>query len=73
MDDIGSIDKTERLTHVVIGYQYANAACRQVSDKILDIRYGNWIDTCKRFVEQHERRVCRQCPGNFQAASFAAR
>ena len=50
----------------MVGDEHADAALRQMADEQFDFSHRNWIDAGERLVEQHEYRIGRQRPGNFQ-------
>ena len=71
-EDIGAFADAERLAHVMVGDQHADAAIVQVLHDLLDITDCNRINACERFVEQDEARIGCQCACDFDAATFAA-
>ena len=73
IDDVGAIDQAERLAHIVVGDQHADAARRQVVDQRLDVADGDRVDARERLVEQDERGAAGQRPGDFAAPAFTAR
>src|SRR5690606_29105237 len=72
MNDDGVVYEFERLAHIVIGDEHADAAILQMGDEIADIADGDRIDARKGFVEQHEGRLRRQRARNLDAAALAA-
>ena len=73
VDDIGAIDQAERLAHIVVGDQHADAAALEMAHEILDVADRDRIDAGERLVEQHEGRIARQRAGDFAAPPLAAR
>ena len=60
-------------SYVVVGDQNTDAAVLEEANDALNLNHGDWVDTCKRFVEQNEARISSQCTCDFRAATFAAR
>ena len=58
---------------VVIGDEYADSALRKVTDLVLDVGDGNRIDSGKGLVEQHERGLDCERPGDLDAATLSTR
>ena len=73
MDDVSTVDHSERFTHIVIGDQDADAAACEVSDEVLDIGNRNRIHTSERFIQKHEIRPRGQGAGYFKPTALAAR
>jgi hypothetical protein len=73
VDDVGAVADAERLAHVVVGDQHADAALLQEAHDALDLDHGDRVDAGKRFVEQHEARIGRQRARDLDAAPLAAR
>jgi len=44
MDDIGAVDEAERLAHIVVGDEHADASPLQVPHEVLDVADGDRID-----------------------------
>jgi repressor LexA len=72
-DDVGPVADAERLAHVMVGNQDADAALLQEADDSLDLDHGDRIDAGERLVEQDEARLGRQRAGDFDPAPLAAR
>src|SRR3954468_7805095 len=72
VQDIRAIADAQRLAHIVIREQDADAALLELYDDVLDIDHGDRINACERLVEQDERRRRDQSPGDLQAAPLAA-
>ena len=53
MDDVGAVDQAERLAHIVVGDQHADAARGQVPHELLDVGNRNRVDAGEGLVEQH--------------------
>src|SRR5437763_15351142 len=70
--DVSAVRHTQGLTHVVIGYEDADAATAQIQDDTLDVvdRFG--IDSGERFVQKNELRFSCEGPRNLSSASFAS-
>src|SRR6185436_14417442 len=73
IDDIGAVGQAERLAHIVVGDQNADAATGQVADEVLDVAHRDRIDAGEGLVEQHVVRARRQRPRDFDTATLAAR
>src|SRR5438105_8215502 len=56
VDDVRAVADAERLPHVVIGDQHADAALLEEADDLLDVEHGDGVDTRERLVEQDEAR-----------------
>ena len=73
VDDVGVVANAQRFSYVVVGNQNTDAAVLEEANDALNLNHGDWVDTCKRFVEQNEARIGCQCTCDFRAATFAAR
>src|SRR6266545_4136171 len=73
MDDIGAADEVERLTHIVIGDEHADAALSQMTHESADVVDGDGVDAGERLVEQHEGWARGEGARNLDAAALAAR
>ena len=72
-DDAGAVADTQRLAHIVIGDEYADAAVAQEGDDGLDVDDGDRVDAGEGLVEQHEARLGGQRTGDLDAPAFATR
>src|SRR5690625_767690 len=52
MQDIGAVDDLERLAHIMVGDQHADAAVLQMADKGADLADRDRVDPGKGLVEQ---------------------
>src|SRR5471032_2943822 len=57
VDDVGAAADAQRLTHVMIGDQHADATRGELANNALDIEHRQRIDTRKRLVEQDKARL----------------
>src|SRR3989449_6625904 len=73
VQDVGAIGDRERLTHVVVGDQDADAPVAQAPDDLLDVADGDGVDARERLVEQQVLRRGHQRAGDLQPAPLAAR
>src|SRR6185437_13053598 len=73
VQDIGAVDDLERLAHVVVGDQHADAAILEMRDEVADVVDGDRIDAGQRLVEEDEMRLRRESAGDLDAAPLAAR
>ena len=73
VDDVGAIDQPQRLAHVVIGDQDADAPSLQVPHKVLNVADGDRVDAGEGLVEQHEGRLSGERARDFAAPPLAAR
>src|SRR6185295_3076634 len=64
VDDVSPVDEAERLSHVVVGDQHADAEAGEVPDEVLDIADSDRVDAGERLVEQHESRPAGKRPGD---------
>src|SRR2546421_1598269 len=71
--DVRAVRYTQGFTHIVIGYEDADAATAQIQDDTLDVvdRFG--IDAGEGFVQKNELRFSCESPRNLSPASFASR
>src|SRR5256885_16930242 len=51
VQDVGAIGDRERLTHVVVGDQDADAPVAQAADDLLDVAVGDGVEARERLVE----------------------
>src|SRR5690606_15885900 len=73
VNNIGTVDETQRLAHIVVGNQHADAAPREVAHQLLDVADGDRIDAGEGLVEQHEGGTRRERARDLDAAAFTAR
>ena len=59
IDDARPVDDIERLAHIMVGDQDANAAFPQLADQIAYVGDRQRIDTGKGLVQEDDRRACR--------------
>ena len=71
--DVRAVDDVERLLHVVIADQHADAAVAEAGDDGLDVVHGDRIDAGERLVQHHELRLRHERPRDLEAAPLAAR
>ena len=71
-DDVGMIANAQRLAHVVVGDQNANAARLEVTNDALNLNNGNRINAGKGFVQQDKPWLCGQRPRNFNPPPLAS-
>ncbi|KAF5274321.1 hypothetical protein FQR65_LT17040 [Abscondita terminalis] len=72
-DDESMVADAQRLTHVVVGDQHADAARLEKADDALDLDHGDGVDAGKGLVQQDEARLRGQGARNLDAAALAAR
>ena len=73
MQDIGAINDSERLLHVVIGDQHAQPTGFEVIDQRPDFANSDGVNAGKRFIKQQILWVRREAARNLHAASFTTR
>src|SRR5262245_27153937 len=54
MNDVGAADQIERLAHIVIGDQHADATLREMANQRANVVDRDRIDAGEGLVEQHE-------------------
>ena len=57
MQDIGAIHDLQRLTHIMVGDQNANAARFEVGNKTADIVDCNRVNAREGLIQQHIARI----------------
>src|ERR1700733_11643652 len=72
INDVRAAADPQGLTHIVIGDQNADPACRQLTDNALNIEHRERIHARKRLIEQNEARLGRQCARHLDPAAVAA-
>ena len=60
IDDAGTIDDIQRLAHIMIGDQHADATILELQHELADISNRQRINTGKGLIKQDDRRVGRQ-------------
>src|SRR5262252_3593156 len=73
IDDVGPVGEAERLAHIVVGDQHADAALGQVAHQRLDVADRDRVDAGERLVEEHVVRPAREGARDLDAAALAAR
>ena len=69
-DDESVVANAQRLTHVVVGDEHANAALFEEADDALNLDHGNRVDTGEGLVEQNKARLGSQRTRDFDAAAL---
>ena len=72
-DDVGVVTDTQRLAHVVIGDQNANAALLEETDDALDFDHRDRIDAGKGLIKQDEAGLRRQGASDLDATALTTR
>src|SRR4051812_46866878 len=70
IDDVSAVGNRQRLAHVVIGDQHADAARLQVENDLLQIEHRDGIDTAEGLVEQDEVRLDAEAAGDLHPAAL---
>src|SRR5712691_2373102 len=73
MQDICPINDLQRVAHIMIGDQDADATILEVRYEVADVADRNRIDPGERLIEQDEVRLGRQRPGDLATPPLAAR
>src|SRR5256885_7668873 len=73
VDDAGAVDDVERFADIMVGNENANAAAAQFTHQLADIGYGNRVDAGERLIEEHDRRLGGERPGDLAPAPLTAR
>ena len=73
MHDVGAVGDAQRLAHVVVGDEDADAPVLQVKDDLLDVGDRDRIDAGERLVEQDELRRDDERARDLGAPPLAAR
>src|SRR5258705_12194515 len=73
VDDVGVVADAERLAHVVVGDEDADAALLEEADDLLDVEHRDRVDAGERLVEQDEARVRGERARDLDAAPPAPR
>jgi hypothetical protein len=73
VDDAGAVDDVERLADIVVGDEDADVALLQLDDEVANVGDRDRIDAGEGLVEQHDRGVGGERPGDLAAPPFAAR
>src|SRR5438105_6152182 len=71
VNDAGTVDDVERLADIMVGDEDADAAAAQFAHQLADIGDGNRVDASERLVEEHDRRLGSERPGDLAAAPLA--
>src|SRR3954470_21712685 len=71
VDDVGPIADPERLAHIVVGNEHADAALLEEADDFLDVQHRDRIDPRERLVEQDEPWTSGQRTSDLDAAALA--
>ena len=70
MDNIGSVHDLQGLPHVMISDQDPDPPVLELPYDALDVIHGDRIDPRKRLVQEDERGVGRESPGDFGPPPF---
>src|SRR5207244_10576366 len=65
--DVRAVGDAQRLPHVVVRDEYAQAALAQPMDDVLDLADRDGIDSHERLVEQNERWLAHQSARDLDA------
>src|SRR5690606_26094486 len=71
IDDAGPVDDVERLADIMVGDQDADVTLLEFADKVSNILDRNRVNSCKGFIEQHDRGIGGQCPGDLASPPLA--
>ena len=72
-DDISPLANVQCLSDIMVGDQDTNIARFEVRDDVLDIRDGDRVNPCKRFVQQDHSRLRRQRSRDLNPSPLASR
>ena len=53
-DEVGAVDDVEGFANIMVGDEDGEASISQIGDDLLDIGYGDGVDSAKGFVEHEE-------------------
>ena len=70
--DVGAVDDFQRLAHVMVGDQHADAAVLEMADQVADFAHRDRVDAGQRLVEQDVAGLGGQRPGDLHPAPLAA-
>src|SRR2546427_8900763 len=70
VDDVGVVANPQRLPHVMVRDEDADAAFLQKADDFLNDEERDRVDAREGFVEQYEARTRRERPGDLDAATL---
>src|SRR5213593_1488751 len=73
VDDVGVVANPQRFPHVMVRDEDADTAFLEKADDFLNVEYCDRVDASEGFIEQYEARARRERPGDFDAATLAAR
>ena len=73
VDDVRAVADAQRLAHVVVGAEHADAAALEEADDPLDLDHRDRVDAGERLVEEDEARLRGERPRDLDAAPLAAR
>src|ERR687895_1147451 len=71
VDNVRAIADAERLAHVMVCYEHADAALLEEPNDALDVEHRDRVDPGEGLVEQDERGAGAQGAGDLQASSLA--
>src|SRR2546430_14547152 len=71
--DVGAVDDVERLLHVVVGDQHADAAVAQAGHDRLDVVHRDRIYPGEWFIEEHEIWLGDERAGDLEATPLTPR
>ena len=72
-DDEGVVADAQRLAHVVVGDEHADATPLEKAHDALDLDHRDRVDAGEGLVQQDEARLRGQGTGDLDAAALAAR
>src|SRR6516225_4523877 len=70
VDDISAVSDLQGFSHIMVCNQHTDLLGFQVVNDLLNLEYGNRIDSGKRLVQQNEFGRYHQRSRYFHAASF---
>src|SRR2546425_1158748 len=71
--DVSAVRYTQGFTHIVVGYEDADAATAQIQNDTLDVVDRFWIDAGEGFIQKNELRFSCERPRNLSPPPFASR
>src|SRR6056297_2416912 len=58
------------MLNIVVGDKYPDSAVREVGYQLLYLRYGDWVDTGKRFIQQEKFWIDCKAAGDLGSPPF---
>ena len=73
LNEIASIDDRKNFPGIMVCDEDADIFLFQQADEVFDVSDSQWVDICKRFIEEEEGGLGDESAGDLKASPFSTR